>query len=77
MRTESEMIELILNIARADERIRAVRMEGSRANPAAPKDKYQDYDITCNTVFALPLLFAWRNYNENYRVNASFVCRLV
>lgn len=46
MRTEQEMIDLILDAAKADGRIRAVRMEGSRANPAAPKDKYQDYDIT-------------------------------
>jgi len=33
-------------VAQADERIRAVLMSGSRANPAVPKDKYQDYDIT-------------------------------
>ena len=46
MRTEQEMIELILSVAKADERIRAVSMEGSRANPAVPKDQYQDYDIT-------------------------------
>jgi len=46
MRTEQEMIELILNVANADERIRAVSMEGSRANPAIPKDKHQDYDIS-------------------------------
>ena len=46
MRTETEMIELILCVANTDERIRAVSMEGSRANPKAPKDKYMDYDIT-------------------------------
>lgn len=46
MRTESEMIELILGVARADGRIRAVMLEGSRANPAAPKDKFRDFDIT-------------------------------
>jgi aminoglycoside 6-adenylyltransferase len=46
MRTEQEMMDLILNVAKEDERIRAVSMEGSRANPAAPKDKYRDYDIT-------------------------------
>lgn len=39
-------MQLILHVAKSDERIRAVSMEGSRANPAAPKDKYQDYDIT-------------------------------
>lgn len=45
MRTEQEMFELILGVAKADERIRAVYMNGSRANPNAPKDRYQDYDI--------------------------------
>ncbi|MCL2057673.1 MAG: aminoglycoside 6-adenylyltransferase [Oscillospiraceae bacterium] len=46
MRTEQEIMDVILNVAKADERIRAVSMEGSRANPAAPKDIYMDYDIT-------------------------------
>lgn len=45
MRTEQEMLDLILNIAKTDERIRAVYMNGSRANPNVKKDKYQDYDI--------------------------------
>ena len=45
MRTEQEMFELILAVAKADERIRAVYMNGSRANPNVEKDKYQDYDI--------------------------------
>jgi len=45
MRTEQEMMDLILGVANEDERIRAVLMSGSRANPAAPKDQYQDYDI--------------------------------
>jgi aminoglycoside 6-adenylyltransferase len=46
MRTEQEMMDLIMIVARADERIRAVLLVGSRANPAVPKDIYQDYDIT-------------------------------
>lgn len=46
MRTEQEMMDLILRAARADERIRAVLLVGSRANPAVPKDIYQDFDIT-------------------------------
>jgi len=45
MRSEAEMTALILGIAKADERVRAVLMNGSRANPNAPKDIYQDYDI--------------------------------
>jgi len=46
MRSEQEVMDLILDVARADERIRAVMLSGSRANPAIPKDKWQDYDIT-------------------------------
>ncbi|WP_024831698.1 aminoglycoside 6-adenylyltransferase [Ruminiclostridium josui] len=45
MRTEQEMFDLILDVAKADQRIRAVYMNGSRANPNIKKDKYQDYDI--------------------------------
>lgn len=45
MRSEQEMFDLILNTAREDERIRAVYMNGSRTNPNAPKDIFQDYDI--------------------------------
>lgn len=39
-------MELIISVAEGDERIRAVLLSGSRANPAVPKDFYQDYDIT-------------------------------
>ncbi|TAH64431.1 MAG: aminoglycoside 6-adenylyltransferase [Anaerolineaceae bacterium] len=46
MRTEKEMYDLILNVAKADSRIKAVIMVGSRANPDCSKDIYQDYDIT-------------------------------
>jgi len=45
MRTEKEMFDLILSVANNDERIRAVYMNGSRANPNVSKDIYQDYDI--------------------------------
>ncbi len=45
MRTEQEMLDLILGVARSDERIRAVAMNGSRTNPRAPKDIFQDYDL--------------------------------
>lgn len=45
MRTEAEMMHLILSKANADERIRSVIMNGSRANPNATKDIFQDYDI--------------------------------
>jgi aminoglycoside 6-adenylyltransferase len=45
MRNEKEMLDLIIGFANDDARIRAVMMNGSRANPAAPKDIFQDYDI--------------------------------
>ncbi len=45
MRTEAEMYDLILNIAKQDERIRAVYMNGSRTNVNVPKDIFQDYDV--------------------------------
>lgn len=45
MRTEKEMFDLILGVAENDERIRAVYMNGSRANPSVEKDHWQDYDI--------------------------------
>lgn len=45
MRSEEEMMALILDTARNDERIRAVILNGSRANPHAPRDIFQDYDI--------------------------------
>lgn len=45
MRSENEIFDLILSVAQADERVRAVYLNGSRANPNVPKDIYQDYDI--------------------------------
>ena len=45
MRNEKEMMDLILGVAKKDERIRGVYMTGSRTNPNAPKDVFQDYDI--------------------------------
>ena len=45
MRSEQEMLELIITTAHNDERIRAVIMNGSRASPAARRDIFQDYDI--------------------------------
>jgi aminoglycoside 6-adenylyltransferase len=47
MRTEQEMFDLILNFAKNNENIRAVILNGSRANPNAPKDIFQDFDIAC------------------------------
>lgn len=46
MRSEKEMMDLVLSLAEQDERIRIVTLEGSRANINIPKDEFQDYDIT-------------------------------
>jgi aminoglycoside 6-adenylyltransferase len=45
MRSEQEMLELIVNTAKQDDRIRAVIMNGSHANPKALRDIFQDFDI--------------------------------
>lgn len=45
MRTEKEMFDLILGVANRDNRVRAVYMNGSRANPNIKKDMFQDFDI--------------------------------
>lgn len=45
MRTEKEMMELIISKAQNDDRIRAVIMNGSRTNLNIKKDLFQDYDI--------------------------------
>src|SRR6267143_1051330 len=45
MRSEEEMLELIVSTAENDHRIRAVIMSGSRVNPNARRDIFQDFDI--------------------------------
>lgn len=45
MRGEQEMMELIIKTAREDHRVLAAYMNGSRTNPNAPRDIFQDYDI--------------------------------
>lgn len=45
MRSEKEMMDLILEVAKKDDRIRAVYMNGSRTNKNVKKDIFQDYDI--------------------------------
>lgn len=45
MRTENEIYNLILEVAKNDDRIKAVFMNGSRTNKNVPKDIFQDYDI--------------------------------
>jgi len=44
MRTETEMLDVILKTAETLQ-VAAVAMSGSRTNPKAPKDEFQDYDV--------------------------------
>lgn len=46
MRTEQEMMKLILGYAEGNPHVRIASLEGSRANCNAPRDEFQDYDIT-------------------------------
>ena len=45
MRSAQEIQNLIVEKAKSDERIRAVLLNGSRANPNVPPDKLQDFDV--------------------------------
>jgi aminoglycoside 6-adenylyltransferase len=45
MRSEQEMLALVADTAKDDERIRAVVLDGSRANPNAKRNVFQDYDV--------------------------------
>lgn len=44
MRTDTEMMNLILQIADTLE-VEAIALSGSRTNPQATKDEFQDYDV--------------------------------
>ena len=44
MKTEKELMTLILQIADTLE-VEAIALSGSRTNPQAPKDEFQDYDV--------------------------------
>lgn len=46
MRSEQKMLALIINTAKNDDRIRAAMLNGSRVNPKAKRDIFQDFDIT-------------------------------
>ena len=69
MRSEQEMLQLILDYTSRDDNIRVVLLNGSRANPNAPRDPFQDFDILClvremaPTVrnLDIPALFGVRN----------------
>ena len=45
MRTDIQIFNLILSVAKNDERVRAVILNGSRVNTKIVKDDLQDFDI--------------------------------
>lgn len=45
MRSEHEMMRAIIDTAKADDRVLAAYLKGSRTNPLVPKDIYRDYDV--------------------------------
>lgn len=46
MRSEKEMMDLLLGFAEQDDRIRLMTLEGSRTNVNIPKDSFQDFDVS-------------------------------
>lgn len=44
-RSTSQILDLILEVAKADSRILAVLQDGSRSNPNVTPDIFQDFDI--------------------------------
>jgi aminoglycoside 6-adenylyltransferase len=67
MRSTQEMLELIVETAKKDARIRAVIMNGSRANPNAPPDPFQDFDVVYVVTDVAPFKYnyAWiRRFGE-------------
>jgi aminoglycoside 6-adenylyltransferase len=57
MRSEHQIMTSLLNVANADKRVRAVLLNGSRANPNIKKDMLQDYDI----VYVVDEIAAFKN----------------
>lgn len=45
MRSEAEMLDLIVGYAKTDDRVRAVALGGSRVAPGAVQDCFSDYDV--------------------------------
>ena len=65
MRSEQEMIDLLLDFARMEEDIRVVLMNGSRVNPNVKKDLMQDFDVVY-------LVRQVEPYKRNHRVVSYF-----
>jgi aminoglycoside 6-adenylyltransferase len=73
MRSEGEMLELILDTARNDERIRAVVMNGSRVNPNVPHDRFQDFDVAYFVTDVTPFKY---NYEWNSRFGDIMIMQM-
>ncbi len=56
MRVDIEMFDIILKTAKDNDVIRAVYMNGSRANPNVKKDVFQDFDIVYLVTDIAPFL---------------------
>ena len=59
MRSEQEIFQLVHEFADRDENIRAVVLNGSRANPNARRDAFQDFDVACLVRDVHPYLHNW------------------
>ena len=67
MRTEEEILDLVLNIAERDDNIVAVCMNGSRVNENIQPDIHQDFDIVyiVESLEAMVIDFEWINQFGN------------
>ncbi|QIW82240.1 aminoglycoside 6-adenylyltransferase AadK [Bacillus tequilensis] len=70
MRSEQEMMDIFLDFALNDGRIRLVTLEGSRTNKNIPPDPFQDYDIS---YFVTDM----ESFKENDRWLESFGTRIM
>jgi aminoglycoside 6-adenylyltransferase len=64
MRTDQEIKKLILDKATLDDRIRAVLLNGSRADKNVPTDQFQDFDIVfvVTEIESFTKNHSWINY---------------
>lgn len=56
MRGEKEMYRCLLDVAKRDPRVLAAYLNGSRADPEAPRDALQDYDVVYVVEHTAPFL---------------------
>ena len=71
MRTADEMLRLITEVARGDERIKAAVLSGSRTDPDAREDIFQDFDVVYYVDDVAPF------YNNMEWIAENFGCPAV